>query len=248
MAIRSFLDLDVYKRSYNAALTVHKEIIPRLPESEKYDLKDQAGRSSKAIPAIIAEGYARKHHKKDWQKYIDNAIGEANEMIVHLSLTKDIYPKFVNVKLCESLIEEYNITGKQLFNLGQSWKNFSHPKTPLPDPPHTSLSSLHSLILPLTIGGAQIPVPKDLQRLMNLQNPLESILRWAVGTIIIIGIALTAIFIIIAGIQWITSGGNKEGLQKAKARITYSIIGLIVILLSFFIIKVIGGLFEANLI
>lgn len=31
MAIRSFVDLDVYKILYKACLLVHKEIIPKLP-------------------------------------------------------------------------------------------------------------------------------------------------------------------------------------------------------------------------
>ena len=56
--IRSFRDLDVYQNSYKAMLLVYKEILPALPESEKYDLKDQLRRSTKAIPRLIAEGYA----------------------------------------------------------------------------------------------------------------------------------------------------------------------------------------------
>ena len=137
MPTRSFLDLDVYQRAYKATVIVHKDIIPRLPENEKYDLKDQLSRASKAIPAIIAEGYARKHHRKDWQKYIDNAIGEANEMIVHLSLAKDLYPRLVDSKLCDELIETYNIIGNQLFRLGKAGTlTHPHPHCPthLPQP------------------------------------------------------------------------------------------------------------------
>jgi four helix bundle protein len=33
------------------------EIVPNLPESEKFDLKKQLSSSSKAIPRLIAEGY-----------------------------------------------------------------------------------------------------------------------------------------------------------------------------------------------
>ena len=36
------------------------KIVPKLPDSEKYDLKDQLARSSKAIPRLIAEGYAKR--------------------------------------------------------------------------------------------------------------------------------------------------------------------------------------------
>lgn len=121
----SFLDLEVYKTTYQAAIIVNTKIIPSLPEEEKFDLKSQMGRASKAIPALIAEGYAKKHHKNDWKKYLDDAIGECNEMITHLSFAKDLYPDKVNVKLCEELIESYNIAGKQLYSLGKSWSNKS---------------------------------------------------------------------------------------------------------------------------
>jgi len=131
---RSFLDLDVYQNTYKAAIEVNTKVLPCLPESEKYGLKDQGSRASKAIPALIAEGYARKNHQKDWQKYLNEAIGECNEMIVHLSFIKDLYPNKVDIKLCEELINTYNIAGKQLYNLGKSWQDnsskfvFPHPQ------------------------------------------------------------------------------------------------------------------------
>lgn len=118
----SFLDLDVYKTTYKAGITVNKEIALELPDKEKYDLRDQLRRASKSIPALIAEGYAKKHHGKSWKKYLDDAIGECNEMIVHLSFAKDLYPDHVDIKLCEELIKTYNVAGKQLFRLGESWR------------------------------------------------------------------------------------------------------------------------------
>ena len=134
---RSFLDLEVYKNTYKAAIVVNTQIVPKLPESEKFGLKDQPARASKSIPALIAEGYARKNHQKDWQKYLNEAIGECNEMIVHLSFIKDLYPHLVDVKLCEELIDTYNVAGKQLFNLGRSWQDNSKPTLILTTRPTT---------------------------------------------------------------------------------------------------------------
>lgn len=119
---RSFLDLEVYQNTYKAALLVNLQIIPKLLEEEKYSLKDQMRRSSKAIPALIAEGYAKKNHQKDWQKYLDDAIGECNEMITHLSFTKDLFSQKIDISLCDELIKTYDVSGKQLFSLGRSWK------------------------------------------------------------------------------------------------------------------------------
>jgi len=128
--IRSFRDLEVYQNSYKAMLLVMKEIIPKLPNSEKYDLKNQLSRSCKAIPRLIAEGYAKRHQKSGFQKYLDDAIGECNETVVSLEQCKDIYGKFLNKDLLEELIKNYDITGRQLYNLSLSWKNFKEKKKP----------------------------------------------------------------------------------------------------------------------
>ena len=48
--IKSFRDLDVFQNTYSNMLIIMKEVIPKLPDNEKYDLKDQLSRSCKAIP------------------------------------------------------------------------------------------------------------------------------------------------------------------------------------------------------
>ena len=127
--ITSFRDLHVYQNGYRAMLIVMKEIVPKLPDSEKFDLKEQLRRSCKAVPRLIAEGYAKKHQKAGFQKYIDDAMGECNEMIVSLSLCRDIYPSYVNIKRCDELIDTYDKTGRQLYKLGNSWTSFKKRKT-----------------------------------------------------------------------------------------------------------------------
>jgi len=83
--IKSFRDPDVYQNTYKSCLEIMKAIIPKLPDSEKYDLKDQLARSCKAIPRLlIAEGFAKKHQRQGFQKYIDDAMAECNETIVSL--------------------------------------------------------------------------------------------------------------------------------------------------------------------
>lgn len=122
--IKSFRDLRVYQNLYKAMKTILTKIIPFLPREEKYDLVDQMRRASKAGPALIAEGFAKRYQKRNWQKYIDDTIGECNEMIHHLSICIDVYPKFVDTKLCQKLIDTYDICGRQLTNLRKAWKNY----------------------------------------------------------------------------------------------------------------------------
>jgi four helix bundle protein len=131
--IKSFRDLEVYTSSYTACIAVVTHILPKLPSQEKFDLADQLLRSSKAIPRLIAEGYAKRHQKSGFQKYLDDAMAESNETIVGLEQIKDIYR--IEPDLCEKLIDSYNKISRQLFNLATAWHTFKNrrPPTPLDD-------------------------------------------------------------------------------------------------------------------
>lgn len=124
--IRSFKDLHVYQNSYDGMLKVMDRIVPKLPESEKYDLTDQIRRACKAVPRLIAEGYAKRHQKAGFQKYLDDAMAECNEMVVSLTQSRDLYPTYVDVKLCDELIDLYDKSGRQLYKLSQAWRNFKN--------------------------------------------------------------------------------------------------------------------------
>jgi hypothetical protein len=52
------------------------KIIPKIPDVEKSDLKSQLRRSVKAIPRLITEGYAKRHQKHGFQKYLNDAMGD----------------------------------------------------------------------------------------------------------------------------------------------------------------------------
>ena len=98
------------------------KIILKLPDSEKYDLKDQLSRACKAVPRLIAEGYAKKHQRLGFQKYIDDAMAECNETIVCLEHVKDIYQ--IETRLCLELIDAYDKSARQLFKLAEAWDSF----------------------------------------------------------------------------------------------------------------------------
>ncbi len=121
--IYSFRDLEVYQESYKAMLEISQKILPKLPEAEKYDLKDQLSRSSKAIPRLIAEGFAKKHQKLGFQKYLDDAMAEINESIVSLEQAKDIY--HVEPDLCAILIAKYDVIARRTYKLAEAWTSFT---------------------------------------------------------------------------------------------------------------------------
>ena len=122
--IKSFRDLEVYQNTYRAAIQVMQEIVPKLPPREKFDLVDQLCRSSKAVPRLITEGYAKRHQRMGFQKYLDDAMGECNETIVSLEQSRDLYGKNLDESLCNQLIDIYDKSGRQLYNLSTAWTNF----------------------------------------------------------------------------------------------------------------------------
>jgi len=124
--IKSFEDLDVYQNTYRGMMTVFDKILPNLPKEEIYDLTDQLRRSSKAIPRLIAEGHSKRHQKRGFQKYIDDAMAESNETIVSLHQVKDLYSKNVDAEICKELITLYDISSRQLYKLALAWDKFTN--------------------------------------------------------------------------------------------------------------------------
>jgi four helix bundle protein len=122
--ITSFRDLQVYQNSYSACIEVMTKIIPSLPESEKFDLKKQLSSSVKAIPRLIAEGYAKRHQKYGFQKYLDDAMAECNETIVGMEMCRDIFGNHIDKKLCQELVNIYDVCGRQLYKLREAWGKF----------------------------------------------------------------------------------------------------------------------------
>ena len=127
--ITSFRDLEVYQGTYQECIEVMTKIIPKIPDIEKNDLKSQLRRSVKAIPRLIAEGYAKRHQKHGFQKYLDDAMGECNETIVGLEQCRDLYGSNVDKVLCAELIDLYDKSGRQLYNLSSAWSKFKKRET-----------------------------------------------------------------------------------------------------------------------
>lgn len=56
-----------------------------------------------------------------------------------------------------------------------------------------------------------------------------SIITAVVGALIILAAILAFLYLILGGIQWITSGGDKAGVEAARNKITNAIVGLIIV-------------------
>lgn len=120
--IKSFRDLDVYKESLELSIEI-EWLVRTFPKHEKFLLGDQLRRASRAIPNLIAEGYAKRESIRSFKKYLKDAVGEANEMMTHLEMA-DKFGYIRKKGYGKELIERYNIVGKKISKLKDNWQNF----------------------------------------------------------------------------------------------------------------------------
>ena len=112
--MKSYRDLEVYKRTYNLAIQIHKLSL-KLPKEVQYDLADQIRRASRSIPSNIAEGYGRGKSSKVILNFVRTALGSNDEILFNLEFLKDI--DLLSQSDYEKFKSEYIICGKQLTQL-----------------------------------------------------------------------------------------------------------------------------------
>lgn len=88
-------------------------------------------------------------------------------------------------------------------------------------------------------GGDDIDAPSGVPTASG-DGTLTNVISFIINSLMFVGIVAALIFLIIGGIKWITSNGDKEKLNSARKTIIFSIIGLVVIIFSFFIIQAIN--------
>lgn len=69
---------------------------------------------------------------------------------------------------------------------------------------------------------------------------IRDIIITAINVAFIFAGSVSAFVIIFAGIRLVTSGGDPKQVEGARSAITYGVIGLVLVLLSVFIINIIG--------
>ena len=81
--IRNFEDLECWQYCRTLRLFIAKEVVPTLPNDERYRLGDQLLRAARSTTANVAEGYGRFHYL-DNAKFCSNARGSCFEVLDHL--------------------------------------------------------------------------------------------------------------------------------------------------------------------
>jgi four helix bundle protein len=118
MAIKSYEDLQIYQKSYQLALQMHR-ITQDLPVQERYELGQQIRRAATSVPANIAEGYGRKNSEKEFKHFLRNSMGSANEVKVYIDMMKDL--GYISQEKHQELRESYDILTKKIYRLIERW-------------------------------------------------------------------------------------------------------------------------------
>ncbi len=123
MTIKSYRDLRVYQISIS--LLEKAYIIAYLIPHLKF--RDQIIRSSEAIPALVAEGFAKKRNPIDSARFYEMAMAESDEMSVHLEKAVILAKRIPTIPkdICSELSFDYISLSKQLNKLQQIQRSFS---------------------------------------------------------------------------------------------------------------------------
>ncbi len=76
--MRDYKKLDVWKKSHDSYMYVKKNIAPKFPKEERYELTSQLLKAALSIPLNIVEGCGR-YTDKDFTHFLDNSLGSTNE-------------------------------------------------------------------------------------------------------------------------------------------------------------------------
>lgn len=101
----NFEKLEVWKLAIEMIKLV-KNIVKKFPLDEKYILTDQIRRAALSVALNIAEGWGRKT-RKDFSRFISNAIGSCLEVIASLKVALSLnYLEENEVQDLDELLKE----------------------------------------------------------------------------------------------------------------------------------------------
>ena len=120
-AYKGFRDLLVYKKSYRLAVEITK-ITRTFPKEEKYVLVDQIRRSSRSIPATLAEAWAKRVYVKSFVAKTIDAYGEELETEVWLDMSLDF--QYISKEKHTELMGRYEEVRKMLIYMSNNPNTF----------------------------------------------------------------------------------------------------------------------------
>lgn len=98
-------------------------------------------------------------------------------------------------------------------------------------------ASAYLLSAPVIFAQSQIQITPTEGGYKNITDFINAALRLA----FIVALLIVLVMFVWGAIEWITSGGEKENIDKAKKRITNALIGLVILAVAFAIVSLAGS-------
>ncbi|HTR80580.1 MAG TPA: four helix bundle protein [Bacteroidota bacterium] len=112
----------MYRLSYELAMEIF-HVTTTFPREERYSLTDQMRRSSRSIPANIAEGWKKRRYPKLFVNRIIDSWGEAAEIEVWLDFAKDC--GYLAHEHHRYFLDKYEEVSKMLYGIVQNRDKFA---------------------------------------------------------------------------------------------------------------------------
>ncbi|NCN83009.1 MAG: hypothetical protein GW947_03505 [Candidatus Pacebacteria bacterium] len=100
-------------------------------------------------------------------------------------------------------------------------------------------------------GSFEAPVANKFTTGANTQagalNSLELLISHAFGVMTVFGGLFFIVIFLIAGINWVTAGGDKGKIEKARTSMIQGVLGLVVLIAAYAIIGVVGSIVGLDL-
>lgn len=106
------------------------------------------------------------------------------------------------------------------------------------------IASVLTYAVPAAALAAENVVPNQVVNISNVPNIVRGIIQF----ILIVAFVGAFIFLLIGGIRWIMAGGDEKAVAGARGTITAALIGLVIVLVAYAIIRLIEIFFKVSII
>jgi len=125
--IKSYKDLDVWKKSINLVKQVYS-MTRSFPKEEMYGLTSQMRRCAVSIPSNIAEGKTRQH-VNEYIQFLYIGLGSCAELESQIIIAKEL--GYLNNESQEKIIGELDYIGRMFTNLIKSLRASTYNLSPI---------------------------------------------------------------------------------------------------------------------
>jgi len=98
----------------------------------------------------------------------------------------------------------------------------------------------------LAAGSINLSAPADFSSLGGITIP--DMISWGIRIILVVAGLIFFFMLILGGIKWILSGGDKGATESARNQVTSALIGLVVVFSAWAIAALLGSIFGVNII